>query len=53
MAFHKDQIVIYEGRRCQIVELTAHTAKLKNLNPKDESDWTTLGVMLLSIKEEE
>lgn len=51
MAFHVNQIVIYENRRCQIISLNDHTAKLKNLTPINESDWSTVEITLTNIKE--
>lgn len=46
------QIVLYEGRRCKITELSEHSAKLINLNPKDDSDWKILEVLLINMKED-
>lgn len=46
------QVVWYEGRRCQIVELNDHSAKMVNLSPKSNSDWKTLEVLLINMKED-
>jgi hypothetical protein len=46
------QIVVHEGRRCRIAELSDHSAKLINLDPKDDSDWKMLEVLLINMKED-
>lgn len=46
------QIIIYEGRRCKIDELNDHSARLINLSPHSNSDWKTLEVLLINIKED-
>lgn len=46
------QIVLHEGRRCRIVEISDHSAKLINLDPKGDSDWKMLEVLLIDMKED-
>ena len=47
-----NQVVIYEGRRCKIIELSDHKAKLENLSPIGDNDWLFLEVVLENIKED-
>lgn len=50
--YNVGQVIIHEGRRCKITELTDHTAKLVNLSPISPNDWKTLEILLMDIKEE-
>lgn len=50
--FKVGDIVIYENRTCRITELTASSATLYNLSPKDASDWIYLQVQISNIKED-
>ena len=50
--YNVGQVIIREGRRCKITELTDHTAKLINLSPISPNDWKTLEILLMDIKEE-
>lgn len=50
--YNVGQVIIHEGRRCKITELTDHTTKLVNLSPISPNDWKTLEILLMDIKEE-
>lgn len=50
--YNVGQVIIHEGIRCKITELTDHTAKLVNLSPISPNDWKTLEILLMDIKEE-
>ena len=49
MKHHVGQIIIYEGRKCKIIELTDTTAKLQNLSLVNDKDWKYLEVVIKSI----
>lgn len=45
-------VVIYEGRECQITKLTEDTAELTNLKPKGNNDWTKMRVSIKDVEED-
>lgn len=50
--YNVGQVIIHEGRRCRIAELTDHKATLVNLSPSSPNDWKTLEILLMDIKED-
>ena len=45
-------IVVYENRECRITKLTENEAELVNINPKNESDWVKVRVLITDIEED-
>ena len=45
-------IVVYENRECRITKLTDNEAELVNINPKNESDWVKVRVLITDIEED-
>lgn len=51
VSYKVGQLVMYEGHKCRIIALDGTSAKLVNLFPKDDSDWKSVEVLLINIKE--